>query len=140
MKKKCDAAGIKLAYHNHAFEFENKVGDKTAFDVMFHEKPEQSPLAEVDICWVAAGKHDPVNEIRRLKGRIKLVHVKDLDPGMPPHDTEVGSGILQWPSIYKACEEAGVKWLIVERDHPKPPALDSIAQSLKFLKSANLEK
>jgi sugar phosphate isomerase/epimerase len=140
MKKKCEAAGIKLAYHNHHFEFENQVDGKPAYDIMFHEKPEESPTAEVDLCWVAAGKHDPVNELRRLKGRVKLVHVKDLDPGMPPKDTEVGSGVLQWPAIYKAAEEAGVKWLIVERDHPNPPAIDSIKQSLAFLKAHGLEK
>lgn len=140
LKKRCDAANIKLAYHNHAFEFENQVDGKPAYDIMFHEKPEESPLAEMDLCWVAAGKHDPVNELRRLKGRVKLVHVKDLDPGMPAHDTEVGSGVLQWPAIYKAAEEAGVKWLVVERDHPNPPAIESIKKSLAFIKSQGLEK
>lgn len=140
MKKRCDQAGIKLAYHNHAFEYENKVGDKTAFEIMFHEAPAESPLCELDICWVAAGKHDPVTELRRLKGRVKLLHVKDLDPGLPPKDTEVGSGIIQWPAIYKAAQEAGVEWLIVERDHPNPPAFDSIKKSLEFLKTAGLEK
>jgi len=140
MKKRSDAAGFKLAYHNHAFEFDNKVGDKTAFDIMFHEKPEESPLCELDLCWVSAGKHDPVNELRRFKGRVKLAHVKDLDPGMPPRDTEVGSGILQWPAIYKAAEEVGIQWLIIERDKPQGAALDSVKQSLNFLKQAGLEK
>ncbi len=140
MKKRCDEAGIKLAYHNHAFEFENKAAGKTAFDVMFHEAPEQSPLCELDLCWVAAGKHDPVNELRRLKGRVKLVHVKDMDPGPPAKDADVGSGIIQWPAVYKAAEEAGVKWLIVERDHPKPTGLASIKESLAYLKQQGLEK
>lgn len=140
MTKRCSEAGFKLGYHNHAFEFENKIGDKTAYDLMFHEIAAESPVAEMDLCWVVAGKHDPVNEMRRLKGRVKLLHVKDFDPGPPSHDTEVGSGIIQWPAIYKAAEEAGVKWLIIERDHPKGQAIDSIKQSLTYLKQNGLEK
>jgi sugar phosphate isomerase/epimerase len=139
MKKRCADAGVQLAYHNHPFEFE-AIGDKDGYHYMFHDKPEESPLAEVDICWVAAAKRDPITEIRKLKGRVKLVHVKDLDPGPPPRDTEVGSGILQWPAIYKACEEAGVEHLIVERDKPEPPSIESIKKSLAFLKQQGLEK
>jgi sugar phosphate isomerase/epimerase len=140
MKKRCDAAGFKLAYHNHAFEFENAVDGKTAYDVMFHDHPADAPLAEMDICWVAKGKHDPVNEMRRLKGRVKLLHVKDLDPGPPPRDTEVGSGIIQWNAIYKTAAEVGVEWLIIERDNPIGSGLDSIRQSLAYLKAQGLEK
>jgi sugar phosphate isomerase/epimerase len=140
MKKKCDAAGFKLGYHNHSFEFENMIDGKPAYDFMFHERPDESPLAEMDICWVANGKHDPVNEMRRLKGRVKLLHVKDLDPGPPPHDTEVGSGIIQWNAIYKTAEDVGVKWLVIERDHPVGSGLDSIKQSLAYLKAQGLEK
>lgn len=139
-KAKCDSLNVHFAYHNHAFEFENKVGDVTAFDVMFHESPSESPLAEVDLCWVAAGRHDPVTELNRLKGRVKLVHVKDMDPGVPPKDANVGSGIIQWPSVYKAAEAAGVEWLIVERDKPGTPSFDSIKQSLEYLKVLGLEK
>lgn len=139
MKSKCDAAGFKLGYHNHSFEFENSFDGKTAYDFMFHEKPAESPVAEMDICWVANGKHDPVTEMRRLKGRVKFLHVKDLDPGPPGKDANVGSGIIQWPVIYKTAQEVGVKWLIVERDHPDVSGIESITKSLAFLKSAGLE-
>ena len=140
MKQRCDNAGVKLAYHNHAFEFENALEGKTAFDVMFHDNPDTAPICEMDICWVAKGKHDPVNEMRRLKGRVKLLHVKDLDPGPPPRDTEVGSGIIQWNAIYKTAAEVGVEWLIIERDNPIGSGLESIKQSLAYLKSQGLEK
>lgn len=133
-------AGVTICYHNHAFEFQNKVDGKAAFDVMFHEHPDKAPVAEVDICWVAAGEHDPVNEIKRLNGRVKLLHVKDMDPGMPPKDADVGAGIIQWPAVYKAAEAAGVEWLIVERDSPDPNGFESIRRSLAYLKSMGLEK
>lgn len=138
--RKGKEAGFKVAYHNHAFEFENVIDGKPAYDYMFHEKPEESPLAEMDICWVAKGKHDPVTELRRLKDRVKFLHVKDLDPGPPPRDTEVGSGIIQWNRVYDAAKEAGVKWLIVERDNPIGSGFDSIKKSLEYLKQAELEK
>lgn len=140
MTKRCREAGFSLAYHNHAFEFENTVDGKPAHDIMFHENPADSPLAELDICWVAKGKYDPVNEIRRLNGRVKLLHVKDLDPGPPPRDTEVGDGIIQWPPVYKAAQDAGVKWLVIERDNPAGSAFDSVAKSLAFLKRLGLEQ
>lgn len=139
MRKRCEAGGFKLGYHNHAFEFEGTIDGKTAWDVMLHEVPEESPLAELDICWVVAGKFDPVTELRRLKGRVKLIHVKDFDPGVPPHNEDVGSGIIQWNAVYKAAEEAGVEWLVIERDHPKPDGLESIRASLAHLKKLGLE-
>jgi len=139
MTRQCREAGIKLGYHNHSFEFENTVDGKPAYDIMFHEDPANSPVAEMDICWVANGKHDPVNELRRLKNRVRLLHVKDLNPGPPGRDADVGTGVIQWNAVYKAAHEAGVKWLIVERDHPDASAFDSISNSLKYLKTSGLE-
>ena len=136
---KCREKKIKLCYHNHNFEFEPSVDGKTAFDVMFFgPDAATAPLSEMDLYWVAKGGHDPVKELGRLKGRVPMVHVKDMAATPDKIYTEVGAGILPWKKIFDAAHNAGVKWLIVEQDHPTGPAIDSIKTSLENLKKLGL--
>jgi sugar phosphate isomerase/epimerase len=124
--------GLSLAYHNHAFELE-RFGGRTGLDLLFAEG---ALLGEPDTYWLQFGGVDAGGWIRRLAGRVPLVHLKDLaiDRGNPV-DAEVGEGNLDWPGILAACRDAETKWLIVEQDAPRRDPLESVAISY-----ANLTK
>ena len=55
--------GIRLGYHNHAFEFEPLDGT-TVWDVLLDRAAPDVDL-EVDVYWAAVGGRDPVAAIRR---------------------------------------------------------------------------
>ena len=77
--------------------------------------------------------------IRKLKGRMPLVHLKDMV--MRGHEqlmAEVGEGNLNWPAILDACREAGVVWYIVEQDTCQRDPFESLAISLSNLKAMGL--
>ena len=38
--------------------------------------------------------------------------------GGDPIFCEVGEGNLEWPQIFEACEQTGVRWYIFEQDQP----------------------
>ena len=95
--------GIRLGYHNHAFEFAPLDGT-TVWDVLLAELPPEVEL-ELDVYWAAVGGRDPVAEIGATPDRVRLLHMKDRagrlgaarcaggggDPGLP-RDRRGGSG------------------------------------------------
>ena len=135
-------AGIRLAYHNHAFEFKPMNKGKTGYDVFIESfSPDMS--FEVDVFWVKVGGVDPVSMIRKLGQRISQLHLKDLKKGTPCPNygklakdafDEIGDGMIPMKPIMRAAQKAGVKHCHVEQDHSPSPLL-SIRKSFNHLNS-----
>ncbi len=124
--------GIKLGYHNHAFEFAPLEGT-TVWDILLAELPAEVEI-ELDVYWVAIGGRDPVAVIRATPDRVRLLHMKDRAAGQDPHDAPAGEGTLPFPEIVQEARAAGVEWYIVEQDEPRAP-LDDITRALRYLES-----
>jgi len=142
--EKLGAEDLVLCYHNHEFEFK-KFGDRTGMDILFSRPNPPCLCSELDTYWVQYGGGDPVKWIRRLTGRIPLIHLKDMAIRAESLGdraqlmTEVGDGNLDWPAILPACKEAGVAWYIVERDSGERDPFESLEVSLKNLNEMGLE-
>lgn len=137
------AGGVSIGYHNHSHELarvDPSPGGKTAMNLLL-EKLDPSVWMEIDTYWIAHGGGDPAAYIRRCKGRIPAVHLKDM--GIKPDRTqymmEVGEGNLEWPTILAACKEAGVKWYIVEQDTCYRDPFESLALSLRNLRAMGVQ-
>lgn len=124
--------GIRLGYHNHAFEFEALDGT-TVWDVLLAELPPEVEI-ELDVYWAAVGGRDPVAEIRAAGDRVRLLHMKERAAGHEPHDAPVGEGTLPMAVIIEAARAASVEWYVVEQDEPQAP-LDDVTHSLRYLES-----
>ncbi|MBB3957022.1 sugar phosphate isomerase/epimerase family protein [Novosphingobium sediminicola] len=115
--------GIDLGYHNHNMEFRPQ-GGTTGWNVLLGELDPKLVFLELDLGWAAAGGLDPAAEIRRLKGRIKMVHLKDIKAStktnyaLSQDPAEVGLGMLNWHKILPACAESGVENFYVEQEAP----------------------
>ncbi len=115
--------GIALGYHNHNMEFRPQ-GGTTGWDVLLAELDPKLVFIELDLGWLAAAGRDPATELRRLKGRVKMVHLKDVKSTTRPNFTllqdpaEVGQGMLDWRKILPACVAAGVQHFYVEQEPP----------------------
>lgn len=126
--------GMKIGYHNHAFELENQVEGKTVLEQIFNQAPEV--ITELDVCWVQYSGQDPLAWIERYEGRIPFIHFKDLaiaEDGSPI-TVELGKGTLDLVSIAKKAKEAGAEWLIVEQDVTQRGSLESVEASLQWIK------
>jgi sugar phosphate isomerase/epimerase len=124
--------GIRLGYHNHAFEF-GPLDGTTVWDVLLAELATEIEL-ELDVFWTAVGGRDPVATIRSAGPRLRLLHMKDRGPGAEPRDLPVGDGILDFPGVVRAGREAGVDWYVAEQDEPRDP-LANVATSYRYLAS-----
>lgn len=135
-------AGIQLAYHNHAFEFQPMEGGTSGYDVFVEEFAPEMQF-EVDVFWVVVGGKDPSALIRSLKGRVSQLHLKDLAKGTTvpnygklPNEAfkELGNGMIPMEPIIEAAADAGVAHCHVEQDQ-SPDPIASIGQSMTHLES-----
>jgi len=130
-------AGLTFSYHNHDFEFE-RFGDRTGLQILIEESDPALGF-EIDTYWVQHGGGDPAAWIRRVAGRIPIVHVKDMTMrGREVLMAEVGEGNLNWPAILEACRSANVEWYSVEQDICQRDPFESLAISLRNLKGMGL--
>ena len=68
--------GLRVGYHNHAWEIANKINEQSALEY-FEEILEAKVLLEVDAYWVhAGGLHGP-DLLSRLGNRVQYLHIKD---------------------------------------------------------------
>lgn len=131
--------GLKFSYHNHHFEFQ-AFGKRRGIDILMEETNPETFLFTPDVYWIQVGGGDPAAWIRKLKGRVEAVHLKDLTIiDEQQVMTEIMAGNLNWPAIFEACEEAGVKWYLVERDAGPTEAFESLRISYENLKTVGFE-
>lgn len=106
--------GISVLYHNHAFEFEKLADGTNGLDVIFnHGKRVQS---ELDVYWVTFGNADPVAVMKKLSGRVPILHIKDMTKAESRGFSEVGDGRINFTPILAAAARCGVRFLTLEQD------------------------
>lgn len=129
-------SGLKLGYHNHAMEWQRLGEEKVhPFEILLRTASPHLEF-ELDTYWAAFAGQDPAAIIRRLEGRISMVHVKDLEPvEWQVTYAPVGEGNLNWDDILAACLESGTEWLIVEQDTCRRDPFDCLESSLRFLQN-----
>ncbi|RZK31455.1 MAG: sugar phosphate isomerase/epimerase [Hymenobacter sp.] len=134
---RCKAAGLRLAYHNHDFEFK-AIDGTMLYDVMLKETDPALVDFEMDLYWVVRAGHDPLALFKQHPGRFPLWHVKDMDKAKPELNTEVGAGSIDFKKIFAHASEAGFKHPFVEQENFGMDAYQSIAQSAAYIKKSLL--
>jgi sugar phosphate isomerase/epimerase len=135
-------AGLKLAYHNHNFEFQDWGGGQTGFSIFVKDTDPSLVNFEMDIYWVERAGLDPLQLIAENPGRIKMWHVKDMASKQAPsfttsgeqYFTEVGTGIINYQEIFRHKRQSGMEYFFVEQDQVKMPVFESIAKSYAAVK------
>lgn len=131
--KMCANAGLKLAYHNHDFEFQKHEG-LTGYEILLKETDKDLVCFELDLYWVIRSGNDPVKLFKENPGRFKLWHVKDMDKSNPALNTEIGSGSIDFKTIFKEAKQSGMQHFFVEQEHNYVPnAFGSIKTSSNFI-------
>jgi sugar phosphate isomerase/epimerase len=137
----CAKSGLKLAYHNHAFEFE-PAGSGTLLDVLMNTSDPKLVTLELDIMWSHVGGVDPVSILQKYGKRVTLMHLKNVSAQIGPQFNEkvpreafreVGNGAVDIPAVLRAAAKAGVQHYFVEQDQTPGDPLDSLKQSYAYL-------
>ena len=134
--EKMKAVGKTFIYHNHSFEFA-KYGEKRGMDILFDNTPNSFQF-ELDVYWVQNAGADPIEWIKKVAGRMDIMHYKDMDMIVGEKDhimAPIGGGNMNWPGIVKALNETGVKFGFVEQDVCRTDAFDCLKESMIYLNS-----
>jgi sugar phosphate isomerase/epimerase len=114
--KLCQDAGLKIAYHNHDFEFQKHNGI-TGYEILLNETHKNEVYFELDLYWVVRSGNDPLRLFKENPGRFKMWHVKDMDKLDQSLNTEVGSGLLDFKPLLAAAKQAGMLHFFVEQEN-----------------------
>ncbi len=137
-------AGIKMAYHNHHFEFVPvSAGGKMPLDLLLESCDPQLVAFELDLAWITAAGQDPLAYFQKYPGRFPMVHVKGLRKRpaqgastpidqIMPDIVDVGGDSIDWARIFARSGEAGIQHYFVEHDQPAS-AFDSLRTSYQVL-------
>ena len=125
---RCNAAGIRFGYHNHAHEFA-KVGNTTMMDYFIANTDPAKVFIEMDVYWAVVGGVAPVEYMHKYPGRFELLHIKDKK--------EIGqSGMVGFDAIFRNFDKAGTKGFIVEMEEASTQnILKGLRESALYLRN-----
>lgn len=134
----CKAAGLKLAYHNHNFEF-TKLGATNGYEIMLKETDKNLVDFEMDLYWVNRAGYDATKLFEAHPGRFTMWHIKDMDKTNHDLNAEIGTGTVNFKPIFAEAKLAGVKHYFVEHEfNYKPNELGSIKTSFEYINNVLL--
>jgi len=130
--EKLRKAGLIFAYHNHDFEFTVAPGGISLFNRLIKDRDPAVLRFELDLYWLVKAGQDPKAIIRRLGGQIYAYHAKDLKPDGSM--AAVGTGTIDFASIFKLDPVSGVRHIFVENDQAPAPYIPDITTSFRNLR------
>ncbi len=128
----CKAAGLRLGYHNHAFEFEPLDGS-IPYDIMLAELDPGLVGMELDLYWIVRAGKSPDDYFKKYPGRFELWHVKDMHKDDPDKNADLGQGRISFPEIFRQARQAGMKHFYVEQETYEVSSLVSIENNYKYI-------
>jgi len=140
--KLCQQHGMRLAFHNHNYEFQDLKGT-TGFDILLKETDPELVSLEMDCYWITQAGRDPGLLLHQLGKRVRLLHLKDRKAGQPTsqelndaasHFTEVGKGSIAWRPLLAEAQRLGVEHYYVEQDESDKPPMESLKISHAYLR------
>jgi sugar phosphate isomerase/epimerase len=130
------AAGLKLAYHNHDFEFKKLDNGKSFLQTLLEGTDPSMVDFELDIYWSSFMNEDAVEWFNKYPGRFTMWHVKDLTTNKEgkKESIQVGDGTINFSKIFEHKKHAGLKYAFVEQEAYTMPEEECIKKSIAYMK------
>ncbi len=127
-----EQAGIRMAYHNHDFEFEKFDETKNIYDFILENSSSDLVKMELDLYWISKAGLDPLIYFEKYPKRFPLWHVKDMKAGTKDF-SEIGNGTIDFERIFEAKEKAGLEHWFLEQDSSDKDIFESIKISRDYI-------
>ena len=133
-------AGLTFFYHDHGYE-PVPYRDGTLMDLIIRETDPSLVSFEMDVLWAFLPGLDPAAMIRKYPGRYRLMHIKDMKPGVPrgslsgglPAEQQavIGEGQVNWTDVMAAARKDGLQYYYLEDETPDP--ITNVPKSITYL-------
>jgi sugar phosphate isomerase/epimerase len=136
----CKKSGMKFGYHNHDFEFSEKFGDETVYDVILKNTDPSLVMQQLDTGNLYNGGAKAIDVIRKYPARFESLHVKDEIKSDQTNEkfesTVLGNGIVNLKEVLLACKKAGATrhYIVEQESYQGKTPLECIKEDLERMK------
>lgn len=131
--EKCNEAGIRFGYHNHAGEFKTELDGQVIYTYMLENTDPEKVFFQLDLYWINEGGAIATDYFTKYPGRFLSYHIKD--------EKELGeSGEMDFQSSFDMAETAGAIYNVVEVERYNFDPIISVEKSLEYLREIGFTK
>lgn len=117
----CKKHGMKFGYHNHDFEFSQKLNGEKIFDIMMKSMDKNLVAMQLDIGNLYNGGAVALDVMNQYPGRFEIIHAKDeilAKEGSEKYESTIlGEGIVHAKEVLElATTKGGTKCYIIEQE------------------------
>ncbi|MEN9600218.1 MAG: hypothetical protein RL596_2539 [Bacteroidota bacterium] len=137
--KLCKAAGMRFGYHNHNFEFTQKLGNETVYDIILHNTDPNLVVQQLDIGNLYETGVDAWAIVKNNPGRFVSMHVKDEIKNTTTNhyeSTVLGKGVQKVKEIIDEGKKTGgtIHFIIEQESYQGMAPLDCVKQDLEQMR------
>lgn len=107
----CKKAGMKFGYHNHDFEFSQKLNGKTIYDLILANTDPSGVIQQLDTGNLYNGGAKAIDMVKKYPGRFESMHVKDEILATSSQEkyesTILGNGIVNLKEVIDLGRKSG---------------------------------
>ena len=139
----CKKSGMKFGYHNHDFEFSEKLDGKSVYDIILQNTDPTLVIQQLDIGNLYNGGAKAIDIVRQDPGRFQSMHVKDEIKSTETaqnheeyESTILGKGIVPVKEVIDLGKKSGgTKHFIIEQEsYQGMKPIDSVKEDLEVMK------
>ena len=135
----CKKHGMRFGYHNHDFEFSEKLDGTTLYDLILQNTDPAVVIQQLDIGNLYNGGAVAIDVLKKNPSRFVSLHVKDeikATSGNEPYESAIlGTGIVNVKEVLDFARKNGTKHFIIEQEsyQGKTP-LECVKEDLVIMK------
>jgi sugar phosphate isomerase/epimerase len=136
----CKRSGMKFGYHNHDFEFSQKLDGITVFDLIVQNTDPSLVALQLDIGNMYHAGGIAADIIKKYPNRFESMHVKDeiKTPGSSDkyESTILGTGLIPVKQVIELGKKTGgtVHFIIEQESYQGKTPLDCVKEDLAIMK------
>lgn len=136
----CKKSGMKFGYHNHDFEFSEKLNNTTLYDIIMQSTDPSLVIQQLDIGNLYNGGAKAIEIAKKYPGRFASMHVKDeilAKEGKDKYESTIlGTGIVKVKEVIDIGRKSGgtIHFIIEQESYQGRTPLDSMKEDLAVMK------
>lgn len=137
----CKKSGMRFGYHNHDFEFNQKVNDTVLYNLILSNTDPDLVIQQLDFGNLYNGGATAMEVLKQFPGRFPSVHVKDMVEGEAGgnhkyESTILGTGIVGVKEVIDFCKKTGgtTQFIIEQESYQGKTAMESVKEDIEIMK------
>jgi sugar phosphate isomerase/epimerase len=136
----CKKSGMKFGYHNHEFEFSEKLNGETIFDIILNKTDKSLVAQQLDIGNMYNAGAKALDIMKKYPGRFESMHVKDeikASEGAHAYESCVlGKGVIPVKEVIDIGRKSGgtIHFIIEQESYQGKAPIESMKEDLAIMK------